>query len=820
MADDKFILLGLDDSRAGNIAEVLKNKTCKKILDFLAEVKEASEQDIAKALNIPINTIEYNLKKVVKAGVVKKSKNFFWSVKGRKIPMYGLVKKHIIISPSKNSSVSVLKSILPVIIIIAAVALVLFMVGMLSNTSVVNESKLQQFSSQAELEDFIKENSGSNGYDEVLGGIARAATFETGGLAEIAADSGSGAVPKASSQSAEEYSGTNIQVGGVDEADIVKNDGKYIYVVSGDKVVIVDAYPAENMEILSEINLSQGVQEIFINQDKLIAFSSGYEYLPYLKDCIAEEGVDCGGYSSYSNLVYIYDISDRENPELENKIETDGNYVDSRMIGDYVYVISSKYVNIDNPKPPIYRVNGIEKAVAVEDVYYWEYPDSSYVFTLIMAIDIEEGDYTSEVYLTGYTGTIYVSQNNIYLTRNKYIRYEEKFKRQVEAVYYKILPEPEVGKIKELMNSDLSDRIKLREISEVVEDYAYSLKSDDLDEFSKKFMGALEDFQVEISKEEEKTIIDKINIRGDKVEYKGQGEVPGRVLNQFSMDESSGYFRVATTTGNTWRETSLNHLYVLDEDLNVVGKVEDLAKGERIYSVRFIGDRAYMVTFREVDPFYVIDLSNPENPEVLGYLKIPGYSSYLHPYDENHIIGLGMDGSSIKLSLFDVSDVENPIEIDKYAISQGEYSSSEALNEHKAFLFDRNKNLLVIPVNYNEITGYKETDYGYRYPIYDYWQGAFVFNLDLDGFRLEGKISHYSDSEDQYQYYFSVRRSLYMDDVLYTISNRKIKANNLQTIGEINSVDLPYETEIYPYFRGGVVGVGIAEDVAVSVDEN
>lgn len=822
MADDKFILLGLDDSRAGKIAEVLKNKTCKKMLDFLAETKEASEKDISKALNIPINTIEYNLKKLIKASLVKKAKNFFWSVKGRKIPMYSLAKKHIIISPNKKPSVTALKSILPITTIIAAIALLVIIAFVFSGPEpIVNENKLQQFSSQAELEDFIKENSKSGGiYNEILGGISRTVTMEIEeSVATGAADSAAGsAAPKTATQ-ASEYSETNIQVEGVDEADIVKNDGKYIYVVTGNKVAIVNAYPAENMEVIGEINLSKSISEIFINDNKLIVFSSGYEYIPYTKGCVAEEGIDCGGYSKYNNLVYIYNVADKENPELEKKIEIDGSYVDSRMIGDSVYVISSKYVNTNTPEPPIYRVNGVETKVIAEEIYYWPYPDTNYVFTSIMAIDVEDGDLNSEVYLTGSSRTLYISQNNIYLTYQKRVNYENYAEEIAEAVYLAILPEKYDEKIQEILSEDKELYLKLESMNKLVFEYSNSLKGKEKSDFDKRLSENLEEFNLEIQKQMEKTVIHKINIDKDKIEYKGAGEVPGRILNQFSMDEYNENFRIATTTGNTWQETSLNHLYVLNKDLEIIGKVEDLARGERIYSTRFMGERAYMVTFRQVDPFYVLDLSNPEKPTVLGYLKIPGYSSYLHPYDENHIIGLGAENNAVKLSLFDVTDVENPVEIDKYNISEGVYSNSEALNEHKAFLFDKSKNLLVIPVGYNKITGYKSNNNGYEYPVYEYWQGAFVFNLNLEqGFRLKGKVSHYSDSDDRYKYHSSVRRSLYMDDILYTISQRKIKANNLQTIEEISSVDLPYEVERYPYVieKRGDVGVAIAEDVAVA----
>ncbi|MEK6861602.1 MAG: beta-propeller domain-containing protein, partial [Nanoarchaeota archaeon] len=242
---------------------------------------------------------------------------------------------------------------------------------------------------------------------------------------------------------------------------------------------------------------------------------------------------------------------------------------------------------------------------------------------------------------------------------------------------------------------------------------------------------------------------------------------------------------------------SLNHVYVLDaEDLGIVGRLENLAPNEQIFAARFMGDRAYLVTFRRVDPLFVIDLSNPSNPEVLGKLKIPGFSDYLHPYDENHIIGIGKEVNEegwqqvqgVKLGLFDVSDPSNPKEIAKYEIGTTG-TDSEALREHKAFLFSRDKNLLVIPILLTEhISPY----FGINY----LWQGAYVFDVSLDeGFKLRGRVTHTTPEYKEQYYYFSpitVKRSLYMDDILYTVSDRAVKANRLDNLEEINSVKLPY----------------------------
>jgi uncharacterized secreted protein with C-terminal beta-propeller domain len=853
MTDNKFILMGLDDERAGNIAEVLKNPTCKKILNFLGDIKEASEKDISDSLKTPINTVEYNLKKLIKSGLVKKTKNFFWSVKGKKIPMYKLAKKHIIISPNKKPSMNYLKNILPVILIailvIALTGLFLFP----EQGTISEQDKIKQFQSQEDLTNFIKQNSDTTGYSNIFRGF---------GSPDIAIDEStapSAVAGKSADSSAEvtasDYSTTNIQVKGVDEADIVKNDGKHIYAVTGNKVKIIDAYPAENMNILSEINIS-GVNNIFINKDKLIVFANTYNAIPYeLGDEEAISSIRCVdcGYGESLSLVYIYDISDKKNPILENDFSLEGNYVNSRMINNYVYIISTKYANVDNPRPPIYYVNGIENKIAASDVAYWPYQDTNYIFTSITAVNIENGELNNKVYLTGSTNNIFFSQDNIYLTYHKTVNYKEYTKKIAEEVYYPILSQEYNNKIKQVLDSDKSHWQKLSEMQEIVNEYSKSLKGDDFSDFSEELSNKMEKFNIEIQKQIEKTIVHKINVNEDNIKYKGVGEVPGRVLNQFSMDEYKTNLRIATTTGN-WRETSLNHVYVLDKDLKIVGSVEDLAQGERIFSARFIENRAYMVTFKQVDPLFVIDLSNPQNPEVLGYLKITGVSDYLHPYDEDHIIGIGREATEegrlkgMKIALFDVSDVKNPIEKAKIEIGDRGTSSS-ALYDHKAFLFDKEKGLLVIPISVYESKQMSSEIV---------FNGAYVLNINDKEISLRDKITHFNSkskygpaeqdpinterkiygqiyikiAEDSWEikdndynqysktvwtneyidqlpgginynnlhdYQYQIQRSLYMDDVLYTISQSKIKANDLDSIDEINSLDLGYEENYYPY---------------------
>ncbi|MFQ5553644.1 MAG: beta-propeller domain-containing protein, partial [Thermoplasmata archaeon] len=265
-----------------------------------------------------------------------------------------------------------------------------------------------------------------------------------------------------------------------------------------------------------------------------------------------------------------------------------------------------------------------------------------------------------------------------------------------------------------------------------------------------------------------------------------------------SLDEHRSYLRVATTT---WGSASENNVYVLDPDLAVVGALEGLARGESIYSARFVGELGYLVTFQKVDPFFVLDLSIPDRPEVLGYLKIPGFSEYLHPIDNTHVLGVGKDTiedpsgtfawfQGLKLSLFDVSDLRSPKEVAKYLVGD-RGSSSPVLYDHKAFLYMREDRLVVLPVDLVErvepVDDVPPWDYGM-----DAWQGALVLSVDpADGFEVRARVTHHPSDGDVCRYAsgpYGVTRSLYIGDHLYTISPRVLKAHSLIDFTEASSL--------------------------------
>ena len=302
------------------------------------------------------------------------------------------------------------------------------------------------------------------------------------------------------------------------------------------------------------------------------------------------------------------------------------------------------------------------------------------------------------------------------------------------------------------------------------------------------------------------------------VEYKNRTKINGTTINQFSLDEYNDNLRVGLYTSKGSR------VVVFDKKLNKIGETSYLSEGEKMYSTRFIGDKAYMVTYKNTDPLYVIDLKDPKNPQVLGKLKIPGYSTYLHPYDENHIIGIGMQTeekvyrnssgritstsaiiTGMKMALFDVSDVNNPIQVSQTIIGDSR-ATSAVLTNHKALLFSKEKGLIAIPVNNYpsdiEITATDEDDISTLVKNYINYQeeytseGYFVYNINLtDGFKLKGVINHekISNYKSYYQYNSKLLRGLWIEDNLYTVSETAIKVNKLDNLEEISKLDIKGE---------------------------
>jgi len=564
------------------------------------------------------------------------------------------------------------------------------------------------------------------------------------------------------------FSTTNVQVEGVDEADLVKTDGRYIYQVDNDKVLIVKAEPPEQMELVATIKFEDAgfrPTDLYLDADSLIVIGSSSSQLVPLGPAgsMVRPQIYPPIRSFQSTRAIIYDIRDKNTITKVRELEMEGSYLSSRKVGSSFYLLTNRYLNyysIQNGEEtitPSWRDSaqgGSLVAEKLEDISYFPNCVSpNYLMVAALDLSLPQSPADIHTYL-GSGDQVYASQDNLYVAIQKN-DYPVLSKLNVTMVYQS----PEIS-----------------------------------------------------------TNIYKFALQPGKVKYYGTGTVPGRILNQFSMDENGGYFRVATTSRETWNNdqyTSSNNIYLLNQDLQVYGKLENIAPGERIYSTRFMGDRAYMVTFQQVDPFFVIDLKNPGNPTILGKLKIPGYSDYLQPYDENHIIGFGKDtiqtkgwnGQSqafyegMKIAIFDVTDVNNPVQMSQALIGD-RGTDSELLRNHKALLFSAEKNLLAFPVTVMEVekqTTPEQTES--QIPAYGTFtfQGLYVYSVDLaNGLQYRGRISHLSNEDylkagnTWYDTDKNVDRALYIGDTLYTLSNAMIKANNISDLADIKTLILPH----------------------------
>jgi uncharacterized secreted protein with C-terminal beta-propeller domain len=573
------------------------------------------------------------------------------------------------------------------------------------------------------------------------------------------------AAPTAPQASDGDYSQTNVQVAGVDEADIVKTDGNNVYIVHNNTVRIVKVTPSSAMDELATISINDESfypRDLYVDGNRLVILGTSQgavnRPMPMLRADPASAKMIAPGYwpqwQEWSQ-VRIYDISDPKKPRSVREISFEGSTVSSRRIDDRVYLVVrrnmpyfisplAKTSEDGTPLLPQFRDSDAgDKAVdttrcgSVQILPHIVSP--SYIVVASIPTD-GDGDVEREVIL-GNGENIYASTDNLYVSQTEW-------------------------------------------------SYSWDVRAPQSTERTRIFRFAIDE--------------------GD-VAFKAQGTVPGHIKNQFSMDEHNGDLRVTTTKSQSWdmnrERPSTNNLYVLDADLSQLGKIEDIAPGETIYSTRFLGDRAYMVTFQKIDPFFVIDVADPRNPKILGKLKIPGYSDYLHPYDEDHVIGFGKDAvvakegdfawyQGMKVAIFDVRDVENPKELHKIAIGD-RGTDSPLLSDHRALLFDRERNLLAFPVTIAAIPdAQKKGNDGSAYgsPVF---QGAQVYDISLSGgFKLRGSITHYDPDmmlkagDNWYPYGRDVERILRVGESLISVSQASVQSHDLASVKKNGSVEL------------------------------
>jgi len=529
-------------------------------------------------------------------------------------------------------------------------------------------------------------------------------------------------------QAPSDYSTTNVQVVGVDELDIVKVDsqtGTELYVLSGDMLNFLNAYPPADLERYAEAETEWG-DGIYEYDDVVIAIS-------------------------YDKI----EAFNKDDGERAWHINLNSTYVDSRMVDGIIYLVLQEYPYAPYRPMPLERCAGGVCSSLVIDYTSVYIPQgiSSEVFYDVISLEASTGEIMdSKAFMGPYSSTLYMSRQNLYV--GMYQR-ESETKVLFEFLLTDglgILPQELQDRLEYLDSLDISDEAKTLEFSIALEQWMSRASDEEAANLFNDLEDGLDVYITAYPEKLEYTGIARIAYEGTgALSEPDTGIVPGRLLNQFAMDEYQNNLRVAVTYGS-W-SNSENGVLVLDSNMNEVGRAVGLAEGESVYAVRFIGRYGYVVTFRQIDPLFIIDLYDPYNPEVKGELKVPGYSTYLHPIGADQLLGIGKQDGNVKISLFDISDPTDPTELDSFIMD--EYWS-EAIYNHHAFLHYEAKNLVVLPIG--------SSDYVFRVK--------------------DGQISLRKIIRED------AVRNVYMDEYLYIITNDEVVVYNFDTYDEVAREDL------------------------------
>lgn len=503
-----------------------------------------------------------------------------------------------------------------------------------------------------------------------------------------------------------DFSGTNVQVAGVDEPDIIKTDGTRILAFVNQSLHYVDV-SGDTSELLGSLELPGWDHRFFFDGDTAIVFARGDGYAIAVDDAAADSRI-APPYSGPATLVFQVDLSDPSDMSVLRTMRIDGNHLSARSVDGRIRLVISAYPNDlpfvypSNPNAEDFALEANKQVIQESTIETW-LPN----FTLVTGTD-------GEVIDSG----VLIDCDQVH--------------RPAEFAGFDTLS---------VLSLSIEDGLQdLGGASVIAQGETIYASTTSLYVATNvwvpdQWVGTPESREME---QEYETAIHKFDISGTDAEYVASGSVDGHLLNQFSMDEYDGNLRVATTDGAPWgfsedAESYVTILQVRDEALQQVGRVGNMGEGERIYSVRFIEDTAYVVTFRQVDPFYVVDLSDPEAPRVAGELKINGYSGYLHPLGDDKILGIGQDADSqgrttgAKATVFDVSDPANPRELGTWSAAD---SYSDVEWDHLAFLYWAPEDIAVLPLQSWQ----------------DQFWGAVVLKTD-DGVREAGRISHSIDKD-------------------------------------------------------------------------
>lgn len=597
---------------------------------------------------------------------------------------------------------------------------------------------------------------------------------------------------------ASEYSETNTQVKGVDEADFIKNDGKYIYILVDKTFKIIDAWPPQNANVISSYQIEGTPERLFIHNNKALIYASldrNELPSPYpifyggrgLIDQACTYGYNCDFTGNGKDLkITVLDISDPENPDPEREIRFNGTYINSRRIGSAVHTVILF---------PELTIKGISYWPESLD-YCWKTEDKRpsqeeiiKKFETLMAKNrtlIEDSrisDWLPEIQDTRYTAAGQVIVDDVFDCSEFYVSKLLNGKAVLSLVSFEMNRSDDLNITSILGNAGA----------------VYASSSALYISSRHRYRMHMPWFYDTDQKIEEVSTVHKFNLMNLPADckYAGSGVVKGKVLNQFSMDEYNGDFRIATTTGHVPApgvHSTLSILREKDNQLETIGKIDHIAPKEDIRSVRFDGPRGFIVTFKKTDPLFAMDLSNPFEPCIAGQLKIPGYSTYMHLMDENHLLTIGYDAEDggdgrfawfqgIMLQIFDISNLNRPEKTFDWIIgTRG--SSSEAATNHLAFNYYPPKDILALPMTVCE-----DSEGGSSYGNLTF-SGLIIYDVTADsGFSEKGRISH-TEGMDGYgcsNWWTNantiVKRSIIMDNFIYSVTPDKIKIQNLDNLG-------------------------------------
>ncbi|MDY6770420.1 MAG: beta-propeller domain-containing protein [Candidatus Nanohaloarchaea archaeon] len=556
------------------------------------------------------------------------------------------------------------------------------------------------------------------------------------------------------------YSTTNVQEEGIQEPDILKTDGEHFYMspqgpsfggfVGGGRVRPSIYYPYDRVEPNTSIINTLPVT----NMTEQAEIEGNGRMLLYEDTLIQLRG----------DAVKAFDVSDPSSPSQAWNRSINGSIVAARRQGGTVYLVVEQSIDTDRPCPirPTASVT-----VDCTEVYHPKQPVSTDTTYTVLELEAGSGEVTDSTSLVGSSrrSVVYMADDAIYVT---YLERESEIDIFIDFMLEEatdIISDEVERTFRNLSRSDVDRMTKYRRLSGAWENFTRNMSFDERQRIQEKLRNRLGNYTKEHRREFASTGIIRVGI-GDGVTVEETGKVPGVTLDQFSMDAYQGRLRIATTVGTfgslgTGTSTA-NDVYVLNEDLSVQGSVKGMGLTERIYAVRFIRDKGYVVTFRRVDPFHVLDLSDPSNPELQGTLKLPGFSSYLHPLDEDRILGVGEEDGQVKVVVFDVSDPSSPSIADQTVL---EGYSSEIGRTHHAFLIDRKHKVFFVPGG----------------------DGGYVFSYDNGLDRV--MTVNLSDPV----------RARYVNNYLYVFSERKVAVINESSWKQVNTMRFREEPERDPY---------------------